>query len=96
MSWGSDETVTGSAASAPRPAGTSRARMASRAIQRATAASITTPNESAEAPTAAPGRSVAMAKASAATDIETSRTTVPPATSRVRPDRMSTPCQKRR
>ena len=96
MSCGSPEMGAAAAGLAARSAGSSRARIAPRAIQRAAAASVSTPTDSAEAPTEAPGRSVETASARAAADMATSRTTVPPATSRVRPARMSTPCQNRR
>ncbi len=65
-------------------------------MSRAAMASVTTPAESAAAPTHAPGTSVVKYSTSAVALIPASRSTVPMATSRVRPDRISSPWRKRR
>ena len=70
--------------------------MAPDAIHRAAIASVTTAAESDAAPTHAPGKSVVRTRTTAVADIAASRIIVPVATSRVRPERINTPCTNRR
>ncbi len=70
--------------------------MAPEAIQRAAIASVITAADSDAAPIQAPGKSVITTRMTAVVAIAASRITVPVATSRVRPERINTPCTNRR
>ncbi len=65
-------------------------------MKRAATASTHTPTDSAAAPTQAPGMPPRSDSTSAVAAMAASRSTVPYATRRVRPERIRTPCRKRR